>query len=64
MAYTAYPQRRPPKLALDCFFFFFFFLSPPDRNTATVARYLKAVWPEIFGSVFRELSAKLGPKTP
>jgi hypothetical protein len=26
--------------------------------------YLKAVWPEIFGSVFGRFSAKLGPKTP
>ncbi len=26
--------------------------------------YLKAVWPEFFGSVFGRFSAKLGPQTP
>ncbi len=35
-------------------------------DTADVVRswYLKAVWPEIFGSVFGRFSAKLGPPTP
>ena len=29
-----------------------------------LAGYLKAVWPEISGSVFGRFSAKLGPQTP
>ncbi len=33
---------------------------PPNVLTG----YLKAVWPEICGSVFGPCSAKLGPKTP
>ena len=37
---------------------------PQKSGQTAFTGYLKAVWPEICGSVFGRFSAKLGPKTP